>query len=71
MTEMMSSAVQIERAGGPEVMELVVRADPEPGPDELLVEVAAAGVNFIDTYHRSRSRRDWTVARADGKAARG
>ena len=29
------------------------RADPEPGPGELLVEVAAAGVNFIDTYHRS------------------
>ena len=50
---MMSSAVQIERTGGPEVMGLVERADPEPGPGELLVEVAAAGVNFIDTYHRS------------------
>ena len=34
-------------------MGLVQRADPEPGPSELLVEVAAAGVNFIDTYHRS------------------
>lgn len=53
MTKMMSSAVQIERTGGPEVMKLVERADPEPGPGELLVEVAAAGVNFIDTYHRS------------------
>ena len=53
MTEMMRSAVQIERTGGPEVMRLVQRADPEPGPGELLVEVAAAGVNFIDTYHRS------------------
>ncbi len=53
MTEMMSSAVQIERTGGPEVMRLIQRADPEPGPGELLVEVAAAGVNFIDTYHRS------------------
>ena len=49
----MSSAVQIERTGDPEVMGLVERADPEPGPGELLVEVAAAGVNFIDTYHRS------------------
>ena len=49
----MSSAVQIERTGGPEVMRLVERADPEPGVGELLVEVAAAGVNFIDTYHRS------------------
>ena len=53
MTKSTSSAVQIERTGGPEVMGLVERADPEPGPGELLVEVAAAGVNFIDTYHRS------------------
>ena len=53
MSTTMSSAVQIERTGDPEVMGLVERADPEPGPGELLVEVAAAGVNFIDTYHRS------------------
>lgn len=53
MTKMMSSAVWIERTGDPEVMRLVKRADPEPGLGELLVEVAAAGVNFIDTYHRS------------------
>ena len=53
MSTTMSSAVQIECTGGPEVMGLVERADPEPGPGELLVEVAAAGVNFIDTYHRS------------------
>ena len=26
--------------------------DPQPGPGELLVDVAAAGVNFIDTYKR-------------------
>jgi NADPH2:quinone reductase len=38
--------------GGPEVLELVDRPDPRPGPGELLVDVAAAGVNFIDTYHR-------------------
>jgi NADPH:quinone reductase len=28
-------------------------AEPEPGPGQVLVEVAAAGVNFIDTYQRS------------------
>ena len=53
MNKMMSSAIQIERTGGPEVMRLVERADPVPRVGELLVEVAAAGVNFIDTYHRS------------------
>lgn len=46
-------AVQAERAGGPEVLQLVELDDPTPGEGELLVAVAAAGVNYIDTYHRS------------------
>ncbi|RMH82508.1 MAG: quinone oxidoreductase [Actinomyces sp.] len=46
-------AIEITSTGGPEVLRLVERPDPEPGPGELLVEVAAAGVNFIDTYQRS------------------
>ncbi|WP_402468089.1 quinone oxidoreductase family protein [Isoptericola aurantiacus] len=46
-------AVVAREAGGPEVLERVELPDPEPGPDELLVQVAAAGVNFIDTYRRS------------------
>lgn len=41
------------RAGGPEVLELQEFSLPTPGPGQLLVEVAAAGVNFIDTYLRS------------------
>ena len=40
-------------AGGPEVLTLVGRERPVPGPGQLLVKVAAAGVNFIDTYERS------------------
>ena len=48
-----SAAVQIDATGGPEVMRLVQRADPVPGGGEMTVDVAAAGVNFIDTYHRS------------------
>lgn len=43
----------IHENGGPEVMRLDEIAVPDPGPGELLVEVAAAGVNFIDTYLRS------------------
>jgi NADPH2:quinone reductase len=46
-------AVAVDRPGGPEVLEWVEIADPVPGPGELLVQVAGAGVNFIDTYHRT------------------
>lgn len=46
-------AIQIDETGGPEHMHLVEVPDPVPGDDDLLVEVAAAGVNYIDTYHRS------------------
>jgi NADPH:quinone reductase len=45
-------AIQISTAGGPTVLTPVELPDPEPGPGELLVEVAAAGVNYIDTYQR-------------------
>ncbi|MGW8565739.1 quinone oxidoreductase family protein [Isoptericola sp. NPDC055881] len=45
-------AVVARAAGGPEVLEYVEQPDPSPGPGELLVRVAAAGVNFIDTYRR-------------------
>lgn len=46
-------AVQATRAGGPEVLEVVETRRPSPGPGEVLVEIAAAGVNFLDTYRRS------------------
>ncbi|MFI2104643.1 quinone oxidoreductase family protein [Isoptericola sp. NPDC019693] len=46
-------AVVARAAGGPEVLEYVEQPDPVPGAGELLVRVAAAGVNFIDTYRRA------------------
>ena len=46
-------AIHATAAGGPDVLELVDLPDPEPAADEVLVRVAAAGVNFIDTYRRS------------------
>ena len=52
-THATSAAVQITETGGPEVMQLVQRPDPVPGEGEMTVSVAAAGVNYIDTYHRS------------------
>ncbi|MFV0433814.1 MAG: quinone oxidoreductase family protein [Leucobacter sp.] len=46
-------AIVAEHTGGPEVLRLAEVADPEPGPGELLVETAAVGVNYIETYQRS------------------
>jgi NADPH2:quinone reductase len=46
-------AIIISAQGGPEVLEYVERPDPVPGDGELVVDVAASGVNFIDIYHRS------------------
>lgn len=45
-------AVAVTRHGGPEVLEVVERAAPEPGPGQVLVDVAAAGVNYMDIYQR-------------------
>jgi NADPH2:quinone reductase len=45
-------AVQVARTGGPDVLEYTEIAGGEPGPGEVAVQVAAAGVNFIDIYHR-------------------
>jgi NADPH2:quinone reductase len=45
-------AIQISRTGGPEVMELVDLPVPQPKPNEAIVQVKAAGINFIDIYNR-------------------
>jgi len=42
----------VRRTGGPEVLEAAEVPDPQPGPGQLLVDVAAAGVNFMDIYQR-------------------
>lgn len=46
-------AVLVRRVGGPEVLEPVDVPAPVAGRGEVCVDVAAAGVNFIDVYHRS------------------
>ena len=45
-------AVQVHNAGGPEVLSTEKVETPEPTSGEVRIDVAAAGVNFIDTYHR-------------------
>ena len=46
-------AIVVSQSGGPEVLEYQDWPEPAPLPDELLIDVAGIGVNFIDTYHRS------------------
>ena len=46
-------AVQVTEVGGPEVMVLREVTNPVPGKREVLIRIAAVGVNFIDIYVRS------------------
>ncbi len=45
-------AIQVAQNGGPEVLKLVELPVPEPKPNEAVVQIEAAGVNFIDVYFR-------------------
>ena len=45
-------AIRVYEAGGPEQLHYEEVATPEPGEGEVRVKNAAAGVNFIDIYHR-------------------
>jgi len=45
-------AIQVKQVGGPEALELVELPVPHPKANEVVVKLAAAGVNFIDVYHR-------------------
>lgn len=46
-------AVEITEAGGPEVLQLTSRPRPTPGPGEVLIRVAFAGVNRPDALQRA------------------
>jgi NADPH:quinone reductase len=45
-------AIQVLETGGPEVLIPVERPIPEPKANEAVVQITAAGVNFIDVYFR-------------------
>ncbi|MEV0646689.1 quinone oxidoreductase [Phytomonospora sp. NPDC050363] len=45
-------AIVISETGGPDALVYTDAPDPVAGPGQVLVEVVAAGVNFIDVYHR-------------------
>jgi len=50
-----NQVVEISRPGGPEVLKLATRALPWPKPGEVLIRVAAAGVNRPDCLQRAGS----------------
>jgi zinc-binding alcohol dehydrogenase/oxidoreductase len=45
-------AVRIYEDGGPEVLRYEDAPDPEPGPDDVLVELRAASLNHLDVWIR-------------------
>src|SRR2546430_3490058 len=49
----MVAAVRVHRAGGPEVLTYEDVDLPAPGPGQVRVKQAAAGINYIDTYFRA------------------
>lgn len=49
----MAHAIRIHENGGPEVLRYDEIPVGEPGPGEARVRITAAGVNFVDVYHRA------------------
>lgn len=45
-------AIQIDRYGGPEMVQEREIAKPTPGPDEVLIKLAYSGINFMDIHTR-------------------
>ncbi len=46
-------AIEINKTGGPEVLEVKDISLDKPGPDQVTIKQKAIGLNYIDTYHRS------------------
>ena len=49
----MVHAIRIHENGGPEVMKWESVEVGDPGPGQIRIKTTAAGLNYIDTYHRS------------------
>jgi NADPH2:quinone reductase len=46
-------AIVVTEFGGPEVLQPTDHEDPSPGPGEIVIDVAASGVNYRDVYQRT------------------
>ena len=52
-------AIVVSQYGGPEVLEFKDFPDPSPGPDEVLVRLAATSINPFDIMRRSGQAKDF------------
>jgi NADPH:quinone reductase len=64
-------AIRVHQFGGPEVMQLKNVADPEPGPNQVLIHVRAIGVNPVETYIRAGRYPNLTLPFTPGTDAAG
>src|ERR1700730_6159648 len=44
--------IQVEQRGGPEVLSLAEHPAPQPGPGQIVAEIAADAVTYMDIYQR-------------------
>src|SRR5437868_11782453 len=49
----MPNAIRVHEVGGPEVLKWEQVEVGEPGPGQVRLRQEAAGLNFIDVYHRT------------------
>jgi len=59
-------AIVIDEYGGPEVLKYADYPDPVVGPDDVLVRVAAASINPVDTYERAGRTKDYRPVKFPG-----
>src|SRR5665213_3660227 len=64
-------AIRVHQFGGPEVMQLKNVPDPEPGPNQVLIQVRAVGVNPVETYIRAGKYPNLTLPFTPGTDAAG
>lgn len=62
-------AIRIHEAGGPEVLKYEEAPDLVPGPDQVLINVQASGVNFMDIGRRRGALPDQLPLTPGGEAA--
>jgi zinc-binding alcohol dehydrogenase/oxidoreductase len=59
-------AISLQAQGGPEMLRPTQLPDPEPGPGEVVVDLAAAALNHRDVWQRTAAGNDGAVLGSDG-----